>query len=635
MTGEEDQGQAWSTGTVRGRVLPDGVTEVARDVYRVEDTVAVYLVVGDRAADGTADAVTVDFGSGRVLEHLEALRVRRVTDVLMTHHHRDQGQGLPSAVEHGARVHVPPVEVDLFTRPDELWDERNLDDDYDLRQDRFSLLEPVPVADVLPEYRSADYGTVRFRVLPTPGHTVGSVTLLHERDGRRLAFTGDLVSAPGQVWSLAATQWSYTGVEGPAMVVLSCMLLRDEAPDVLLPSHGLPMAEADAALRLLGARMQELVDSRRDHPWDLESWLRRPWTPVSPHLLANTTSLSCSYALLSENGEALLVDYGYDVTTGVVPGTGRATKRPWLASLSALRAQFGVTKVAVALPTHHHDDHVAGMPLLRAVEGTEVWAPDTVAPVLADPWREDLPCQWFDPVPVDRVLPVGEPFTWNEYTITVHDQPGHTLYHVAYEVEVDGVHVLFTGDQQENAGVPGGRPEVLNHQYRNRFRQGDYVRSAALYRRIAPDLLLSGHWAPRRVDEPFLDLLAATAAALDRRHEALLHGVRDGFEPGPEGVARIEPYRSRIPTGQTVDLRVVVRNPLPDRAPVSVRPVVPPGWTVDVQEVTATVGAGEQCVLSFRVVPAGAPRRRARVAVDVTIGAARFGQLADAVVTVV
>lgn len=621
---------------MRTRTLPPGVTEVARDVFRIEDTVAVYLVVGDRGPDGTADAVTVDFGAGTVLEHLGALGVRRVTDVLMTHHHRDQGQGLPLAIEHGARVHVPPVEADLFARPDELWAERNLDDDYDLRQDRFSLLEPVEVAGVLPEYRTASFGSVTVRVVPTPGHTVGSVTLLLDRDGRRIAFTGDLVHSPGRVWSLAATQWSYTGVEGPAMTVLSCMLLRDEHPDLLLPSHGVPMADADDALRMLGTRMQAYVDSRREHPWDLEAWLRTPYTPVSPHLLANRTSLSCSYVLLSETGEALLVDFGYDVTTGVVPGTGRATKRPWLASLPALKGQFGVTRIAVALPTHQHDDHVAGMPLLREVEGTEVWAPAPVARVLADPWREDLPCQWYDPVPVDRVLPVDASFTWHEYTITVHDQPGHTLTQVAYEVEVDGARVLFTADQQENTGVPGGRPEVLNYQYRNRFRRGDYQRSAALYRRVAPDLLLSGHWAPRRVDDAFLDLLAETADAVEQLHDDLLPDPERAVDLGPDGVvARIEPYRSRVAPGAPVDLTVVVRNPLPDRAQVSVRAVVPPGWTVDPTEATAVVQPDGECALPLRVVPTGPAQRRARVAVDVRVGDLWLGQHADAVVTVV
>src|SRR5690606_36471646 len=116
----------------------------------------------------------------------------------------------------------------------------------------------------------------------------------------------------------------------------------------------------------------------------------------------------------------------------------------------------------------------------------------TVAPILADPLRYDLPCQWYDPVPTDRVLELGSTVTWREYEITVHDLPGHTMFHTGFEFEVDGVRVLATGDQQTGLGVPGERREVLNYQYRNRFRVDDYPHSAQLYRRVAPGLMVSG-----------------------------------------------------------------------------------------------------------------------------------------------
>ena len=87
-----------------------GPQQVAPGVWLIPDTCNVYLI----QAEGDRTAVTIDFGSGGVLDHLAALGIDRITDVLMTHHHRDQGQGLPAASAHGARIHVPPVEVDLF-----------------------------------------------------------------------------------------------------------------------------------------------------------------------------------------------------------------------------------------------------------------------------------------------------------------------------------------------------------------------------------------------------------------------------------------------------------------------------------------------------------------------------------------
>lgn len=607
--------------------------EVARGVWLVPDTCNVYLVIADEPADdGARTAITIDFGAGAVLDHLAELGVDRITDVVMTHHHRDQAQGLPRAVEHGAHIHVPPVEVDLFARVDEMWATRQLDNDYNLRQDRFSLLEPVPVYATVPEYRWFHAGGVVLCAIPTPGHTVGSVSYLLDRDGERLAFTGDLIYAPGKVWSLAATQWSYTATEGPAMAVLSCHLLGDEHPDRLLPSHGEPMADADGALSLLAQRMNAYVDSRRWHDWDLVDRLRHPYVQLTDHLLLNRSSLSCSYVLLSQTGEALLIDYGYDMTTGLPTGQDRASRRPWLASLPALKQQFGVSRISAVLATHYHDDHVAGMPLLRDVEGTEIWAPEHVAPVLADPWEHDLPCQWYEPIVVDRSLPLGETVRWNEYEITVHDQPGHTLFAAAFEVRVDGVTVMFTGDQQENLGVPGERREILNYQYRNRFRLGDYVASAKLYQRVAPGLLLSGHWEPRTTDAGYLEYLLQAGANLDELHHDLL--PLDELDLGADGVlCRLAPYRAAAAAGAVLDYRATVRNPHPHDADAVLTPVVPDGWAVSPATANVTLAAGEEREVTFSVT-AGEAGRRMRVALDVTIGELRLGQHVEALVDV-
>ncbi|WP_210480711.1 MBL fold metallo-hydrolase [Naasia sp. SYSU D00948] len=607
------------------------VEEVARGVYRVRDTCNVYVIASEGPGERTG--VAVDFGSGAVLDLLGEMGITRITDVLMTHHHRDQGQGLPRAVELGIPIHVPPVEVDLFAAVDELWRTRQLDNDYNVRQDRFSLLEPVPVASTVPEYRAGEYGGVRLRVIPTPGHTIGSVSYLLERDGRRIAFTGDFIYAPGKVWSLAATQWSYTAHEGPAMVVLTSHLLRDERLDLLLPSHGSPMDDPEHALRLLADRMQYLVDSRRWHHWDLEQRLRHPFQPLTDHLLYNASALAYSYVLLSRTGEALVIDYGYDMTTGLPTGTDRAARRPWLASLPALKRDFGVRRISVALPTHYHDDHVAGLPLLREVEGTEIWTPENVAPILDDPWKYDLPCQWFEPIRSDRVLKLGEPFRWNEYTITPHDQPGHTLFQAAYELEVDGVRVMFTGDQQENLGIPGERHEILNYQYRNRFRIEDYRKSARLYKRVRPGLFATGHWPPRWVEPGYLEYLGYAGDDLVEMHEALL--PLDELDLGADGVlARIVPYRARVAPRGELTMTVTVRNPHREPAEAVVRPVVPGGWAVLEAPAPILLDEGEERELPLRLAAGPEIRRRARVAVDVTIGPLRLGQHAEAIVDV-
>lgn len=601
--------------------------QIDAGIHLIADTCNVYALVED------GDAVLIDFGTGRVLEKpdkLAELGIQRITDVLVTHHHRDQIQGLARAVEHGARIWVPPTERDLIADVDRHWQRRVLTNNYDLRQDRFSLLESVPVTGTVAEYRTRAYGAVRITALPTPGHTLGSQTYLLQRAGRTYAFTGDLIYGPGQVWSTSALQWSYSGMEGAYGTALSLRELAEHAPDVLLPSHGDPITDPGPAMRLLERRMVEMVDMRRDSPWDLDDRYGTPFQVLSPHLLRNRTSFATSYVLLSDTGNALFIDFGYDSIAGLPIGDDRSSRRPLLGSLRALRRDFGVQNVEVVVPTHYHDDHVAGINLLRDVEGTQVWAGSTVAPLLQDPQRYDMPCLWYDPTPVDRVLPEGEPFRWHEYELTMHPLPGHTLYAVAIAFEVDGRRVVATGDQQDTNWNPGTQTELLNLQYRNRFRIDDFVDSARLYRSLRPDLIISGHWLPRQVDEPYLDMLLEKGERLARLHRDLLPLSDVDF--GAEGFgARIHPYQATVAVGGTLEVQVEAVNPFDRQEIVQVALTVPGGWeaTPEVAEVKA--GAKETVTLPFRVRPA-APASRARIAADLTVGGRPFGQHAEALI---
>src|SRR5262249_18405249 len=148
-----------------------------------------------------------------------------------------------------------------------------------LRQDRFSVLTDVPIAGVMPDYRTKAFGPFRIRTLPTPGHTPGSVTYLAEADGQLCAFTGDLIYAPGKIWSVSSTQWTYSATEGIAASAISLMLVADEKPDVVLPSHGNPLSDAATAIGDTIAHLREFAAFSPKGPWDTdpEDWLRHPW----------------------------------------------------------------------------------------------------------------------------------------------------------------------------------------------------------------------------------------------------------------------------------------------------------------------------------------------------------------------
>jgi hypothetical protein len=200
-------------------------------------------------------------------------------------------------------------------------------------------------------------------------------------------------------------------------------------------------------------------------------------------------------------------------------------------------------------------------------------------------------------------------------------------------VEVYGVTVLFTGDQQENLGVPGERHEILNYQYRNRFRIDDYRKSAQLYQRLRPGLFATGHWQPRWVEPGYLDYLGYAGDDLVEIHQALL--PLDELDLGADGVlARIVPYRAKATAGGELRLSVTVRNPHRHAADATITPVLPDGWRLLTPTGRLRLRAHEEKELALRIAVGPAQMRRARVAIDVTIGELRLGQHAEALVDV-
>jgi hydroxyacylglutathione hydrolase len=99
---------------------------------------------------------------------------------------------------------------------------------------------------------------------------------------------------------------------------------------------------------------------------------------------------------------------------------------PILAALAAHR----LTLTAILL-THHHADHIGGVPQLLSHAPVPVFGPrnDRIA-VVTEPLGEG-----------DRVEVPGLAFS-----LRVLDVPGHTLGHIAYVHDTPGEHWLFCGD---------------------------------------------------------------------------------------------------------------------------------------------------------------------------------------------
>ena len=228
--------------------------------------------------------------------------------------------------------------------------------------------------------------------------------------------------------------------------------------------------------------------------------------------------------------------------------------------------------------------------------------------------------------PLDKILCHAAGYIyWEEYTFTLHHLPGHTRHAVAVEFEVDGLRFMATGDQYQ-----GKEGLTWNYVYQGGYTTGDYKSGARLYERIGPDIILSGHWQPLRLTPEYLQKIAADAETLDRLYRELLP---DSADFGAEGcIVRIRPYQITATAGETISFEVELRNPFPNPEQAQVQVVAPLGWNVNPGIQTLQI-SGVHWLL-FKVTAAGTAVRRARLAMDVTIAGQRFGQQAEALVTI-
>lgn len=593
--------------------------QITENVFLFEDTCFVYII---RNHD---QAVLVDFGSGEVCKELAGLGIKKVEAVLLTHHHRDQLQGL-SGTEERFPVYVPHAERELIEEADVMWQGREILNNYNCRQDRYSPLADIPVSGSLLDYAEYIFAGIKVRVWPTPGHTTGSVTLEMTVDGQKLAFTGDLIFDKGKVVSLAATQWTYNGGEGLPYTVLSLLFLKDQHFDYLLPSHGKVM-RPDETIPETVDNLGALMKLRRQNPRCFQ--LReRPYEQITEHLLFNRTSMSDSYVLLSKSGKALILDLGYDFMAGVAAGTDRSSRRPWLYTIPWLFDHYGVTTIDACIPTHYHDDHVAGFSLLQRRYGTKVMCAESFADIISHPADYDLPCLWYDPIKVDQVLPLNQPFMWEEYELTLYPMSGHTQYETAISFTVDGKQVLCTGDQYaDEDGL------FCNYVYKNRFSYHDFVESAALYRKLSPDLILTGHWQFKERGKDYPDRLEERGRELARLHEKLLPEPAAGFDPDQRLVS-CRPYQVFARQGEEKKLVISVTNPYAKAIQASVFLVLPEGVSVaGGKEFELSMDAGETKEIQIPLQVTVKKARRLRIGIDLVMDGIKIGQAAEALLT--
>jgi glyoxylase-like metal-dependent hydrolase (beta-lactamase superfamily II) len=604
------------------------LTRLSPSLWWYRDTCNVFLwTAGDRG-------LLIDFGSGGILDVLEDTGVREVVAVAHTHHHRDQCGGDDLAVDRGIPIWVPSRERALFEATDAFWRLRRTYDSYDASSLGFTRATSVPVDRGLVDHERVTWAGGTLEVLPTPGHTKGSISLLAEIDGVSTAFTGDLVTGHGRVPTLHDLQWQYGMPDAVGAARHSAVALGRHAPSRLLPSHGLPIEDGVASLRALADALGDLArllgEIRRNRVWTTwPSSVDQPLARVLPHLWANPHSLANTYALIDDDGDALLLDYGFPSWDHFF-----ADQRFAAHTLDEFRAEAGLRSVTAAVPSHYHDDHLAGVPWLQREHGAAAWIHDSFAEIVADPGRHDLPCLWAEPIRVDRVLADGDLVEHAGASLEVFHMPGHTMFALGLAGQMDGVRVAYTGDNLLAGSLSPLRAAAPI--YRNVMRHDSIRIGVERLLAYEPELLLTGHTGAIEVTREDLDDFLAWARDLELVVARLVPvpGLED--EALDPYVARFDPHRASVRAGSTIATSVVVTNHAEGSRPARVRLRVPNGWAVEPAVATGdAAGRGGTISMAFVVtVPPDARPGRTVVTADIELGGEPRGELAETLLEV-
>lgn len=223
----------------------------------------VYLVV-DGGQGALIDAGYPDEGSiGPRLEYLQGManpsagsgQALKLAHIIVTHHHIDHCGGAHALRQAtGARICLHPTEARLLSE----WRAA-------APQDMDIPAEPQTLAERLGAWRRAtaqttadclvqggdtvQVGDVTLKVIDTPGHTLGSISLYLREEG--VLFTGDTVLGLGTVAIMPPPHGDM------ALYMQSLERLKGYQAALLCPGHGPPVRD-------VARKLQELIDHRRE-----------------------------------------------------------------------------------------------------------------------------------------------------------------------------------------------------------------------------------------------------------------------------------------------------------------------------------------------------------------------------------
>lgn len=387
--------------------------------------------------------------------------------VLLTHHRRDVIWLARGLVGNGTKAIAPDAERASIESPQKFWDTFTTARFHDYAQQSTKILAvPLAVSRWVKDGETVAWRGHKFHVLATPGYTRGAVTYLTELDGKKVAFTGDLIYGDGKLFDLYSFQDAipeanvrgYHGYAGRlAALVASLSKLAAANPDMLIPARGPVIRNPRDAIEKLIRRVRKLyrnyLSTNALHWYFKEERMRTcgrrvlgkdadiELMPYSLHQKAPdwVYEQATSRMLISDDGHGFLLDCGYQRV---------------IDAIKKLMQTGLVKKVDGIFVTHHHDDHTDMVQAAAEEFKCPVYATAEYSDILENPAAYHIAAMTPKPIKNIKVMKDGQTMKWKEFELTFHYYPGQTYYHGGLFVKKGSERpIFFIGDSFAPSGM--------------------------------------------------------------------------------------------------------------------------------------------------------------------------------------
>ena len=580
-------------------------------LFRCEDTCSIYGI------EVQGKTLLIDCGTD-----LRPAAVSGVERVLLTHFHRDQCAGLAQWAN--VRVYIPAAERHFLEESDVQRAGYYLYDNYTAYFPGFSPLADVRNAQLACDYETIQWQGIQFEVVPLPGHTFGQAGYVFEIDGQRCLACGDLMAAPGKLSDYYWLQWKYMDFQGHVNQLESLAQVAALDVDLILPGHGAPFAKADA-------RLDELIDNLAKI---YAMFHGRPYAPfqvefraLSPHVWEVVNSTANTYIVKDDEGHAVLIDCGYVSGAPIAANPHR-----YIDHLSArMRVELGIETVEYFLPTHFHDDHLAGYPMLRARYGTEVVAAPELKELLECPARYDMPCMVPEGFQVQHIVERGAAFHWRGIDFYIEQFPGQTWYDHHITFSVDGRVFTAIGDAISGLCFREERDYIHSFIPKNRTPLSTY---SSIPRKVAqrqPNWILTGHGGGEAYDGDKMDRWTAWMDRWQELFTDIVEAPHPNMALDPHWI-EFRPYKVQVEPGAEVEFQLCITNHDDSERRCALHLHSVEGVKIEAAERALVLAGGQVHEITVRVrMPQTFSTHSLPIVADVTWDGQRLGQVAEAI----